>query len=102
MKKKRSKSTQLDSSAIDARYGLEPVIDVAAPGGGVDGGGGDNAFLTVHCPYCGEAFDTRIDASEGTASYIEDCQICCQPIEMRLAVDESGQVSDFEARRLDQ
>jgi hypothetical protein len=27
-----------------------------------------------------------VDCSEGSQSYIEDCQVCCCPIEMRLTV----------------
>lgn len=38
----------------------------------------------VCCPYCGENLDISIDTSAGEQSYIEDCQVCCQPIEMRL------------------
>jgi hypothetical protein len=101
MKKKSrtgARSGASDARAIDERYGLEPVLDVSAPTG--DAAASD--FVTVHCPCCGEAFDTRIDTSGGSASYVEDCQICCQPIDMQLSVDESGRMTAFEARRLDQ
>jgi hypothetical protein len=102
MKKKQRRSgtnsAAADARAIDERYGLEPVLDVSAP----TGGAAASDFVTVHCPYCGEAFDTRIDTSGGSSSYVEDCQICCQPIDMQLSVDEGGQMTAFEARRLDQ
>ena len=26
-------------------------------------------------------FETAVDTSSGSARYVEDCQICCQPIE---------------------
>ena len=32
------------------------------------------------CPYCGETFTSLIDTSAGSQEYIEDCEICCQPI----------------------
>lgn len=96
MKKKRT-PPQLDARAIDARYGLEPVIELDATAA-ADASG----FVTVHCPYCGEPFDTRTDLSAGSTSYVEDCQICCQPIEMQQVVDGSGALASFEARRLDQ
>jgi hypothetical protein len=30
-------------------------------------------FETVRCPYCGEAFATRVEAVPGNQEYIEDC-----------------------------
>ncbi len=45
------------------------------------------AFETIHCPYCGESFDTLVDASAGDADYVEDCQVCCRPIEVHLRVE---------------
>ncbi len=41
-------------------------------------------FRTVQCPYCGERIEIQIDASAGEQAYIEDCSVCCRPIEMRL------------------
>ncbi len=38
----------------------------------------------IDCPYCGEAQTLLVDASAGDARYIEDCQVCCQP--MRVSV----------------
>ena len=38
----------------------------------------------VDCPYCGEVFDTPVDTSAGSQHYIEDCPVCCRPIEFRL------------------
>ena len=49
---------------------------------------------TITCPYCGETLHISIDPSEyeeyGTSSYIEDCQVCCQPITIRLSLDQDG------------
>ena len=42
--------------------------------------------VTVECPYCGELFGTTVDLSGGSAEYVEDCQICCQPILFRIRV----------------
>ena len=41
-------------------------------------------FQQVQCPYCGELIDLEVDSSEGGQSYIEDCSVCCRPIEVRL------------------
>jgi hypothetical protein len=86
---------------IDARYGLEPVLDVARPDAAAGEGAGATEFVTVACPYCGEPFETRVDTSAGAASYIEDCQVCCQPIEMILEVDADGAFANLSARRGD-
>ena len=41
----------------------------------------------THCPFCAEPITLLIDASAGSQSYIEDCQVCCQPIEVSVEVD---------------
>ena len=46
----------------------------------------------VQCPYCGEWISLMLDASAGAQSYIEDCHVCCKPIEVRVSVDEYGTV----------
>jgi hypothetical protein len=54
------------------------------------GSGELTQFVSVQCPYCGEAFDTAVDLSAGSFQYVEDCQVCCQPIELAGEVDEDG------------
>ena len=44
----------------------------------------------IHCPYCGERIEVLIDASELPQSYIEDCQVCCRPINFQLDDDMMG------------
>ncbi len=44
----------------------------------------------VHCPYCGELLEITIDASAGRQAYIEDCQVCCKPIQVRIRVGADG------------
>ncbi len=46
--------------------------------------------IIAHCPYCGETFDTTVDCSAGSQRYVEDCQVCCQPIEFLVEVDTDG------------
>jgi hypothetical protein len=55
----------------------------------------------VHCPYCGEPIEVVVDASAGSQSYVEDCFVCCRPIEMQLDVDADGNVQSIRARRQD-
>ena len=54
---------------------------------------------TLSCPYCGELIEVQVDISAGGQSYIEDCQVCCRPIEMMLQV--SGGDWYLEVRRDD-
>ncbi|MDZ4262406.1 MAG: CPXCG motif-containing cysteine-rich protein [Pseudomonadota bacterium] len=44
----------------------------------------------IECPYCGEALDVLIDCSVPQQRYIEDCQVCCQPINFDVSVDQKG------------
>ena len=84
-----------ESAAIDARYGLEPVLE---PGEAV---AGLAEFVSVACPYCGERYATSIDLTGGSFCYVEDCEICCQPIELAVEVGDTGALERWSTRRLD-
>jgi hypothetical protein len=98
---KPHRTPPLDEAAIDALYGLEPVIDPAREGVEQVKSGAQSQFLTVECPYCGEPFETLIDTSAGSTSYIEDCHICCRPIEMNLEVGMEGELNSLTPQRSD-
>ena len=89
-----------DSASIDEQYALEPVIE---PGGGSADGeeSGGVQLQRVQCPYCGEHFDTQLDTSSGSTRYIEDCQVCCRPIEFCLEVDYNGVLAALTTLRSD-
>jgi hypothetical protein len=87
-----------DAQRIDALYGLEPVIDVN-PSRDHDGNSDSVQFQVVECPYCGEHFETSVDTSAGSARYVEDCQICCQPIDFQLEVDHDGVIQGLSTLR---
>lgn len=42
------------------------------------------------CPYCGEPITVLIDDSVAEQQYIEDCQVCCRPIEFQVSIDVDG------------
>ena len=46
----------------------------------------------VQCPYCGERIDVVVDDCGESQQYIEDCQVCCRPINFHIRVDEYQQV----------
>lgn len=45
---------------------------------------------TIGCPYCGEHIDILIDGSLPEQEYVEDCQVCCRPIVLRVVIDGDG------------
>jgi len=51
------------------------------------------------CPYCGERISVLVDMSVETQTYIEDCEVCCQPLSLRCEVH--GEALEFSADRCD-
>lgn len=47
----------------------------------------------ISCPYCGESIELVIDTSVGEQEYIEDCEVCCRPINLRVETDVQGQLT---------
>ena len=45
---------------------------------------------SVDCPYCGETIEVVIDCSAPEQDYIEDCQVCCRPINFSVLIDAEG------------
>lgn len=42
----------------------------------------------IGCPFCGEQITIVVDTSAGSQSYIEDCQVCCQPMHIVIETDD--------------
>ena len=36
------------------------------------------------CPYCWERISMILDRQEEESAYIEDCEVCCRPIELKI------------------
>jgi transcription elongation factor Elf1 len=53
------------------------------------------------CPYCGESISVVLDISVPEQRYIEDCEVCCRPIELSYGVEHS-RLADFYAGRADE
>ena len=46
---------------------------------------------SVQCPYCWQNFTLLIDASVELQQYIEDCEVCCHPIDFIVRIDDQDQ-----------
>jgi transcription elongation factor Elf1 len=52
------------------------------------------------CPYCGEQISMVLDLSIPRQTYIEDCEVCCNPIEINYSVQDDAPMS-FQAKTLE-
>lgn len=50
------------------------------------------------CPYCDAQISMLVDCSASRQKYVEDCEVCCQPIEVRVACS-GGRVRKFQAEQ---
>ncbi len=53
------------------------------------------------CPYCWEEISMLLDSSVPHQTYIEDCEICCNPVELRISF-EANILTTFEANNIEQ
>ena len=53
------------------------------------------------CPYCWENISMLLDDSVVFQKYIEDCEVCCNPIEITVEYS-GGELSSFEANNIEQ
>ena len=44
----------------------------------------------VQCPYCGETIEIEVEILEDEQSLIQDCTVCCRPIQFTVAALEDG------------
>jgi len=53
------------------------------------------------CPYCWETISMLLDTSLSHTSYVEDCEVCCRPIQITIAFDSQELVA-FSAEDIEQ
>jgi len=53
------------------------------------------------CPYCWEEISMLLDPSIEQQLYIEDCEICCNPIEVKSQFN-NNQLESFQSNNLEQ
>lgn len=51
------------------------------------------------CPYCGEEISMVLDLSVPRQTYVEDCEVCCRPIQVTYRAEE-GDLASFAAHTL--
>lgn len=44
----------------------------------------------ISCPFCAETITILVDASAGSQNYIEDCQVCCRPMQVFVSVSDGN------------
>ena len=53
------------------------------------------------CPYCGSSISMLFETFHGGQDYIEDCEVCCRPIEVSYQIS-AGEMENVQVRRLDE
>ena len=52
------------------------------------------------CPYCWERISMILDSYEEQTDYIEDCEVCCRPIEIKFSMVDDRLIS-FGAKEME-
>ena len=72
-----------DADALDD----DPSLDEDFPLG--DGTADTGAVVT--CPYCHQSIEIVLDPGSGSMqSYVEDCEVCCNPWQLFVEYDAEG------------
>ncbi len=53
------------------------------------------------CPYCWENQLKMVDPSVKKQNFIEDCEVCCNPIDFQISI-ENNEVTFFQPEKIDQ
>lgn len=52
------------------------------------------------CPYCWQEISLLLDPSVSDLEYVEDCEVCCRPIEI-IAQFSKGNLISFNFKNMD-
>ena len=61
-------------------------------------------FMQEHffqCPYCWQDISMLLDNSITNQIYIEDCEVCCNPIEIKVQFINT-ELADFQVQNIEQ
>ena len=53
------------------------------------------------CPHCWETISMLIDVSQPDQNYIEDCEICCNPLQI-IVVTNGEKIENFTVNNIEQ
>jgi hypothetical protein len=54
------------------------------------------------CPYCGERIEFLFEPLDSEQKYYEDCQVCCQPILIKITPSDEDNRMSFSCFRADE
>lgn len=46
--------------------------------------------VRIDCPYCGEKIEIDVESLDEPQEFIEDCSVCCRPIQFEVSAGEDG------------
>jgi hypothetical protein len=52
----------------------------------------------VACPACGEPTAITLDDESGRQTFIQDCDVCCRPMQIRARITDDGEL-ELDAER---
>ena len=55
-----------------------------------------NDSLAIECPHCGETFSLALDAGEGSAEFVVDCEVCCRPMTVTVRISGEGELEGLD------
>lgn len=50
----------------------------------------EHEFHSVTCPWCLESIEMPVEPGAEMDQWVEDCPVCCHPMELRLTADAGG------------
>lgn len=56
---------------------------------------------SLTCPWCDAPITVVVDASAGEQTYVEDCEVCCQPLTITLHIGVDGELLGVDAEQAD-
>ena len=54
--------------------------------------------VLIQCPYCWETLDISVDPTVPEQEYVEDCQVCCQPLLFTVVVPFDSEEPQVDVR----
>lgn len=48
---------------------------------------------SIQCPYCEEPIDLFIDDTVDRQQYVENCPVCCRPIDVSVMTGDDGEMA---------